>query len=173
MSIRVPAYSLEIHPAAQEDLAALLEVYRQCEDFLSLGPVATASLEMVQKDIELSQSQNGIFCGIYQPDGKMIGVLDYVPSGWEGDTQAAYLSLLMITAPYRSQGIGKAVVEAFEQEIRQDPRLSVIWAGVQVNNPRAVRFWQMNGYRIVSGPKEYPDQTFAYDLRKDIQRRVV
>jgi ribosomal protein S18 acetylase RimI-like enzyme len=43
-----------------------------------------------------------------------------------------------------------------------------ILAGVQVNNPHAMRFWQRNGYRIVSEPKLYPDQSIAVDLRKDV-----
>jgi ribosomal protein S18 acetylase RimI-like enzyme len=158
----------EIRPVVQDDLNAILEVYRQCEDFLALGPVASASMEMVLKDLELSREQGGIFCGIYQADGEMIGVLDYVPANFAGDPQAAYLALLMIAAPFRKQGIGRAVVEAFEDEIRKDPRIKVIHSGVQVNNPQAIEFWQRRGYRIVSGPKFYPDQTTAFDLRKDL-----
>src|SRR5512134_1193177 len=115
MTISIPKYSLEIHPIGEGDVYAILEVYRQCEDFLALGPVATASLEMVLKDLELSREQNGIFCGIHNAAGEMIGVLDYVPANFEGDPQAAYLALLMIAAPHRKQGIGKAVVEAFEE----------------------------------------------------------
>ncbi len=170
MKIVITDHSLEIHPIAQEDVDAVLEVYRQCEDFLALGPVATASLAMVLKDIEISKDQGGIFCGIYMPDGKMIGVIDYVPSHWEGDPQTASLSLLMIAAPFRGQGIGAAVVEAFENEIRKDTQITAIDSGVQVNNPQAIKFWQRQGYRIVSGPKFHPDQTTAFDLRKDLCR---
>jgi ribosomal protein S18 acetylase RimI-like enzyme len=100
----------------------------------------------------------------------MIGVIDYVANNYQGDPHAAYLSLLMIALPYRNLGIGEAVVHAFEEEIRKDERISVIWAGVQVNNPGAIRFWQRMGYRIVSEPKLYPDQTTAVDLRKDVLR---
>lgn len=160
---------LEIRPILQDDLEAVLGVYQQCEDFLALGPVATASMEMVLKDIQISKDEGGIFCGIYRADGKMIGVLDYVPNDYQGNPQAAYLSLLMIASSYRNQGIGKAVVEAVENEIRKDAQVTVILAGVQVNNPGAMRFWQSNGYRIISEPKLYPDQMTAVDLRKDIQ----
>ena len=159
---------LEIRPVAQEELEAVLEVYRGCEDFLALGPVATASMEMVLKDLEISESENGLFCGIFAANGKMIGVLDYVPRDYEGNPHAAFLSLLMIAAPFRDQGIGQAVVEAVENEIKQDDRVTVILSGVQVNNPQAIRFWQRNGYRIVSEPKLHPDQTTAVDLQKDL-----
>ena len=82
--------------------------------------------------------------------------------------EAAYLSLLMIAAPWRNKGVGQAVVTAFEKEIRKDPRVKTILAGVQVNNPGAIRFWQRQGFRITSGPILYPDQTTAFDLRKDL-----
>jgi ribosomal protein S18 acetylase RimI-like enzyme len=162
---------LEIRPVTPDYLDAVLDVYQHCEDFLALGPVATASMEMVLKDIEISKSEGGIFCGIHTVDGKMIGIVDYVPNNYQGNPKAAFLSLLMIASPFRNQGIGKAVVDAIEDEIRKDAQVTVILSGVQVNNPQAVRFWQRNGYRIVSGPKLYPDQTTAVDLRKDFQPR--
>jgi ribosomal protein S18 acetylase RimI-like enzyme len=159
---------LEIHPIAQDDLEAVLAVYRQYEDFLALGPVANASMEMVLKDLEISENEGGIFCGIYTTDQKMIGVIEYVPNQYQGNPQAAFLSLLMIASPFRDKGIGKAVVKAVENEIRKDTQITVIFSGVQVNNPEAIRFWQRNGYCIASEPKLHPDQTTAVDLRKDL-----
>jgi ribosomal protein S18 acetylase RimI-like enzyme len=161
-------HAFEIRPIAVGDLEAVLDVYRQCEDFLVLGLVPTASMEMVLKDIEISKDEGGVFCGIYTPDGKMVGILDYVPGNYQGDPHNAYLSLLMIGAPYRSQGLGQAVVEAVEHEIRKDARIDKILSGVQVNNLQAVKFWQRMGYRIVSGPKLMADQTTVFELRKDL-----
>jgi ribosomal protein S18 acetylase RimI-like enzyme len=168
MTIAIRDYSLAIRPISPDELDAVLSVYRQCEDFLALGPVPTASTEMVLKDIEISRGYGGLFCGIYTSEGEMIGIIDYVPSNFEGDPYASYLSLLMIAAPFRKQGIGKAVVEAIENEIKRNAQVDKILAGVQVNNPQAVQFWQRNGYRIVSEPKLYPDQTTGVDLRKDL-----
>ncbi len=168
IKINARDYGLEIRPISQGELDAVLNVYQQCEDFLELGPVSTASMEMVLKDLEISKNESGIFCGIFMADGKMVGVIDYVPRHYQGNPQAAFLSLLMIAAPFRNQGIGKAVVEAVENEIKQDVQITVIFSGVQINNPQAIQFWQRNGYRIVSEPKLYPDQTTAVDLRKDL-----
>jgi ribosomal protein S18 acetylase RimI-like enzyme len=159
---------MEIRPVTQADLEAVLAVYRQCEDFLALGPVAEASMELVLKDLQISQDDGGVFCSIHLADGKMIGVIDYISCNYQGDPQAAYLSLLMLASPYRNQGIGDAVVQAFERQVIQDAQVSVIYAAVQVNNPRAARFWQRRGYRIISEPRLHPDQTIAVDLRKDI-----
>jgi ribosomal protein S18 acetylase RimI-like enzyme len=167
MTIAIPAFSLEIRPITLNELEAILEVYRQCADFLALCPVPVASMEMVLKDIEISLGQGGIYCGIFKTTGEMIGILDYVPGNYQGDPHNAYLSLLMLGAPFRNQGIGKAVVEAFEEQVRKDEQVRAILAGVQVNNPQAVRFWQRQGYLIVSGPKLF-DQTMVYDLRKEL-----
>ncbi len=147
---------------------AALSVYRQCEDFLALGPLPTASMDMVMRDIELSRSEGGLFCGIYAEDGNMIGVIDYVPRNYRGEPSQAFLELLMIAAPFRGHGFGRAVVEAVEDEIQKNPLVTAILSGVQVNNPEAIRFWQANGYRIVSDPKLMSDQTTVFSLRKDL-----
>ncbi len=158
----------KIRPVTQNDLAAIFAVYRQCEDFLALGPVPTASTEMVLKDLEISQSEGGNFCGIYAADGQMIGVVDYIPCDFEGDPSQAFISLLMIARPFRMQGIGSAVVAAIEEEIKKNEDIRVILSGVQVNNPDAIRFWENREYFIVGGPEEMPDQTTAYRLQKDL-----
>lgn len=150
------------------DLPAVLEVYRQCEDFLALGPVATASEQMVRIDMEHAEREGSRFCGIYNDAGDMMGIVDYLPQGFAGVPQHAFLELLMIAAPYRQQGLGAAVVAAVEAEIRRSPTVTTIFSGVQVNNPGAVRFWQRYGYRIVSEPELMPDQTTAVRLQKDL-----
>ena len=160
---------LEIRPITPEDLNAVLEVYRQCEDFLALCQQPAASMQMVLNDIALSKAGRGLFCGIFTDHGKMIGVIDYIPCGYQGAQDTAYLELLMIADAYRKRGIGKAVVEAVENEIRKNAQVTTIVSGVAVNNPQAIQFWQRNGYRIVSGPKYYPGQGTGFDLRKDLQ----
>lgn len=168
MKIVVQDHLFEIHPIAEDDLGAILEVYEQCEDFLALCQLPTASMEMVLKDIELSKAGNGVFCGIYTENGGMIGVVDYIPCDYCGAPDTAYLELLMIASSYRKQGIGIAVVEAVENEIRKNAKVTTIVSGVAVNNPQAIQFWQRNGYQIVSGPKYYPGQGTGFDLRKVI-----
>jgi ribosomal protein S18 acetylase RimI-like enzyme len=168
ITIALQEKRIDIRPITQADQPAILSVYQQCEDFLARGPVPTASLDMVLKDIELSHQEGGIFCGICSAEGDMLGIVDYVPAGFEGDPHVAFLSLLMIAAPFRHQGLGQAVVAAIEAEIRQNEEVTTILSGVQVNNPDAIHFWQKRGYRIVTGPTLMPDQTTAFGLRKDL-----
>jgi len=168
LAVFIQRADFSIRPVRPDELDSVLEVYRQCEDFLALGPVAAASMAMVLADLDLSRAEGGVYCGIFSPAGEMLGVFDFILSGYAGDPQAAYLSLLMIAAPHRGQGLGRAVVAAVEEEICRDLRITAICAGVQVNNLPGVRFWQRCGYRVVSGPKLLPDQTTVFDLRKDI-----
>jgi ribosomal protein S18 acetylase RimI-like enzyme len=163
--IRLERFTLRI--VTPEDHAAVLDVYRQCEDFLALGPNPTASAEMVAGDLALSQRQGGMFYGVLDPAGQMIGVVDVVPRLYEGDPALAFLELLMIARPYRSRGLGAEIVRVVEAAVRRDGTVKTIRAGVQVNNPGAIRFWQRMGYHITSGPTLEPDQTICYALRKD------
>ncbi len=160
------AEPLLIRPITTADLDAVLHVYVQCEDFLALGPVAHASMEMVLGDLEVSKKAGGIFCGIFSSSGEVLGVIDYVPSNFAGNPAHAFLELLMIAVPFRNQGIGRIVVEQIEAEIHKDPQVTAILSGVQVNNPAGIAFRQKMGYHITSEARKLPDQTIVYDLLK-------
>jgi Acetyltransferases len=149
-------------------IESIYDVYKNCEDFLLLGPVHTASMQMILDDFRISEDEGGIYCGIFIKE-KMIGVIDFIMSGFEGNTCHAYLSLLMISANYRRQGIGKDVVKAVELEILKNHTIKSIFVSVQTNNKHAINFWEKIGYKIVSGPQLMPDTTITYKLQKDIK----
>ena len=160
--------SFIIRPVRPDELDWVLEVYRQCEDFLALGPVPLASMEMVLSDLQISKEAGGIFCGIFKNDGEMIGVLDYIPQNFEGNPDCAFIELLMIAAPHRRKGLGKEIVQLVEKEIMQNPRIQDVLSGVQVNNLDAIEFWQKAGYLIISGPMLWEDGTTVYRLSKHL-----
>ncbi len=160
---------MDIRPISDADLPALLEVYRQSEDFLALGPVPQASPEMIAADRELSRGQGGEFCGLFNEEGTLMGVLDFIRSGYEGNPAHAYLELLMIGAPYRSLGLGTAAFTWLEDELRRTPGCQVLNAGVQVNNLGAVRFWQRMGFRITGPAETLADGTTCYGLSKELK----
>jgi ribosomal protein S18 acetylase RimI-like enzyme len=166
----IRADSFEVRTITPDDMEAVLDVYRQCEDFLELGPKPTASMQMVLEDIEISQRAKGIFCGIFAGEDGMIGVVDFVPSNFEGNPHIAFFSLLMIAPNFRNQGIGTTIVELIENEIRKDAQVTAILSAVQANNPKGLRFWQKNGYRIVGEPELQPDHTTTFRLQKDCNR---
>jgi ribosomal protein S18 acetylase RimI-like enzyme len=161
--------NFQIRPIRQDEKGAVLTVYQQCEDFLALTPLPIASMEIVEADLALSRENGGIFCGIYNPGGTMMGIVDVVVAGFEGDPGAAFIELIMIGHPYRSGGLGSAVVEAVEAEILCNPAIKAILIGVMVNNPAALRFWERHGYSIMSGPTLEDDGTTVWRLGKDMK----
>jgi len=166
--ILIKGRSLTLRTVTPNDTEAILGVYRACEDFLVLGPEPKASLEMVQKDLETSRQEGGCFCGIFDAVGQLVGVVDFIPFGFEGKPDTAFFSLIMIAVPSRNQGTGNKTISLIEKEIIKDKQITEIRSAVQVNNPAAIRFWQKNGYRIVSGPELQPDTTIVYRLRKKL-----
>ena len=161
--------ALKIIPIKESLLPQVLQVYRQCEDFLSLGPAPTATMEMVKTDIEESKRENGIYSGIEDGTGKLIGIVDYVPCTYKGNPRHAFISLIMIAAAERDKGYGKKSIAEIEARIREDGQITAIFSAVQTNNERAIKFWKEMGYKIVSGPEQRPDSTVVYRLRKDLQ----
>jgi ribosomal protein S18 acetylase RimI-like enzyme len=159
--------SFQIRAISDQDLTDVLEVYRQCEDFLALGPEPIASTQMVAKDIEYSRQHGGIFCGIYDAHRTMLGVVDVVPESFANNPGLAFIKLLLIVGPHRRKGLGTAVLKLIEATIQEKPQITANLVAVQENNPAAMRFWQQRGYRIVSGPERQPDQTIVFYLRKD------
>jgi RimJ/RimL family protein N-acetyltransferase len=121
---------------------------------------------MVLKDLQNSHENGGLFHGIFDLENRMIGVVDYLPSGLEGNPEQAFIELLMIAAPYRSKGIGTEIVQLVEDLICEDAAITEIRGTVQSNNPNAVRFWKRIDYEIISGPELQPDNTTIFHLSK-------
>ncbi|MFA5308889.1 MAG: GNAT family N-acetyltransferase [Dehalococcoidales bacterium] len=158
--------TLKIKAVPPGEIDSVLEVYHECEGFLALGPDANASMQMVLRDMEEAAREGGVFRGIYTED-RLAGVLSYVPGNFEGNPSHAFLTLLMIIPSCRERRFGSRIVAMVEQEILADSRITSILSAVQVNNPRALKFWERNDYRISGGPEARTDGTTVFRLQKD------
>ena len=158
--------TFDLRPVAEQDRAALLTLYRQCEDFIRLGSTAPIDDAMAQTDLEISQRIQGIFLCIWLPDGVLAGVADYVPAGFEGMAHCAFINLLMIGRPWRGRGLGTAVLKWIEQRVWAAAEVTALRIGVQVDNPRAINFWETHGFSRIGGPTAQPDGTVAYLYEK-------
>ncbi|MBN1647170.1 MAG: GNAT family N-acetyltransferase [Spirochaetales bacterium] len=152
-------------PYQPENLGSTLEVYRACEDFLALGPVAQAGIAMVLADIRHSAEEHGIFCCIFDMDGRQTGIIDFIP-GYDGQT--AFLLLLMIARQHRYTGLGTEVLQALEKYLQGRYGTTRIESGVQVNNPAAIAFWKKNGFIIGTEARHLDDGTTAYEMVKTL-----
>lgn len=161
--------AINFRPLGEAHLGEILAVYHQCQDFLALGPQPYASLAMVQQDLEHSRQEGGCFCGIFEVGDQMVGVMDYLPAGFQRDPRRAFVSLLMVAAPYRRRGIGGRALQQLESELHLDGQITWIYTAVQVNNPQALKFWVANGYQVVNGPTLQADTTVTYLLKKELK----
>ena len=154
-----------IKPIEDKNLTGTFEVYKQVEDFLSLGPVPKASIEMVNADIKHSKESGGIFCAIHDINGDQIGVIDFVPNNKKGTT---FLSLLMIAKKDRNKGYGSAIMESLESYLIHEYGTKIIESGVQINNVAGLGFWKRCGFEINRIANALDDGTVAYEMRKVI-----
>lgn len=153
-----------IRPLEENEIYSTLEVYRQCEDFLSLGPIHVASMSMVLNDINHSRENNGIYCGIWNEQNEQIGVLDFIPMA----NQIVDLSLLMISKKNRQNGIGTKIMKDFETYLKINYQTKTIHSGVQVNNEPGIYFWKKCGYIIGTIARDMHDGTIAFEMHKEI-----
>lgn len=171
MFLQTTQFSLR--PIDQNAMPELLELYRQCQDFLALGAEAKASPEMVRRDLRTSQSEGGTYNGIYDLQGKLVGVLDVIPDSFRGDPEKAFIELLMIDEAHRGQGLGSAVLAALENRLKTyitqtGGPVTTLLAAVQVNAPRAQHFWETHGFRAISRPALQIDGTVTVMMEKKL-----
>jgi ribosomal protein S18 acetylase RimI-like enzyme len=158
--------SFKVQPIGDDDLPLVLQIYQQSEDFLSLGPVSTASMAMVLDDIQHSKRGRGVYCGIWDCGNVLLGIVDFVPRCLDEET--SFLSLLMIAAPHRSKGIGHTVVDSLENYLQQKYSIKRMLSAVQVSNEQGIRFWQKCGYQVDPTPTRQEDTTVTFRLSKDL-----
>ena len=100
---------LTIRPATAADLPALVEIYNQSVDFLRLGS-DTPPARVAAADFAGALGDGGCFC-LLEQGGQPAGVLDFSPYAAPDE---AHLNLLMLAAPFRSQGLGQAAFRWLE-----------------------------------------------------------
>ncbi|NLO47033.1 MAG: hypothetical protein GX111_01730 [Clostridiales bacterium] len=65
--------------------------------------------------------------------------------------------------------LGPEPATSMETAITENKDIITIRAGVQVNNPAAIAFWDKMGYTIDSEPELLADKTVAVKLKKAIR----
>ncbi len=142
----------------------VIRVYEQCEDFLALGPVPTASIEMIRDDIDEAVDLTGVFCTIRNKQDP-VGVLAYIPRTKEPGM--SYLMLLMIAAPWRNRGYGLIATSALWEYLKNDFGTVRLRGEVQIDNEGAIRFWKGFGFHVSTDPRKQKDGTTTYAMCKE------
>jgi RimJ/RimL family protein N-acetyltransferase len=144
---------LEMRPLKARDYPAVVQVYRQTPRFiieLNGRPANSIGPEMVEEDAALAANHGATLAGLFlRESNQMIGVADYVPSGYGGQPDRAWIALLLIAEPYQRQGYGTEAYRLIEEAVFADPDVQTLGLGVLVNNGPALGFWQAMGHQRV------------------------
>ena len=105
------------------------------------------SVEQIRSEIE---DTNSVFL-IAELDGELAGYAKLIFESTEPDIIAEWpveLSRLYSHQKYLGKGVGQALMDACFARAKETGR-DVIWLGVWEFNPRAQRFYEKNGFRLV------------------------
>lgn len=162
----VQTNTFTIGTVKKNDYPVILKIYEQSRDFLSLGPISNASMEMVLKDIKHSKEEKGKYCGIWDLKGNLMGIVDFVPLLADGES--SFLSLIIISVDYRDKGLGSKVVQALEQYLKTRYSVKRILSAVQTTNRKAICFWKKCGYTVETILEKRRDETVIFKMGKEL-----
>jgi RimJ/RimL family protein N-acetyltransferase len=161
---------LEMRALKARDYPAVVEIYRQTPHFiveLNGRPADTIGLEMVEEDAAQAANHGATFAGFFlRESNQMIGVADYVPSGYGGQPNRAWIALLLIAEPYHRQGYGTEAYRLIEEVIFANPDVQTLGLGGLVNNGPALGFWRAMGYERVGSTVQDRDGRDVVMLQK-------
>ncbi|NPV75331.1 MAG: GNAT family N-acetyltransferase [Anaerolineae bacterium] len=132
----------EIRPLTTCKLDAAAQVYRQADG-------GRVSSQTVLEDMTLSQQAGGVFCGIFDRQDELVGVLDFIPANYAGRAGDACIRALKIAAPYRGRGYASKAVKRLEEELRKDGQARRLWACFVGSCPTRRAFAMELGFRPV------------------------
>ena len=161
---------LEMRALGARDYPAVVEIYRQTPRFiveLNGRSPDSIGLEMVEEDAAQAANHGATFVGLFlRESGQMIGVADYVPSGYGGQPNRAWIALLLIAELYQRQGYGTEAYRLIEDAVFVDPDVQAIGLGVLIVNGPALGFWQAMGYQRVGSTVQDKDDREVVILQK-------
>jgi len=136
----------EIRPLTACKLDSAVQVYRHSGEGYRAGSVTG---QTVLEDMDLSRAEGGIFCGIYNQEDDLVGVVDFVPAGFSGLPDSACVRSLKISAEFQGKGWAGKTLERLEEELKKDGSLKWIWSCFRDDCPDWKEFSTRHGYRLV------------------------
>ena len=154
---------VELIPPPCRHYPALVDIYRECRETLPAGTREPIDILMVMEDIRRSQEAGRSFCGIYLPEGQApVGVVDYVPFGFDGDPAVGGIHVIMVRPEGRRKGVAAEAVSALEQMLFASQEIDAICVKVRVNSTGAFSFWEGLGYQRHQGTQPLSDEAAGY-----------
>ena len=144
---------LLIKALTDADAVAVLKVYAQSQDFFELQSTEPPSIERVRTDIQSAQPRGSLFVGLFErATGELIGVADFIPKNFRGQSDYAWLTALLIRESDRRKGYGREAYHAIEQFIFDDPAVKRIGHALIPQYAAGLAFAEKMGFERAGGP---------------------
>lgn len=132
--------SFIIRKAAENDVDRIVEIYNSNTEFLKthLGKNEVNASFIKQELVEMNRLDFAS-CVIEMKE-KIVGIMDYQ------DRDCVYLSLLMLDARERGQGLGRACYRQFESMMKARNRKCIHIDVVCENSGNLLPFWESVGF---------------------------
>jgi RimJ/RimL family protein N-acetyltransferase len=141
--------------SSERHAEALRAVYRGAQDYwemynLPASPRKQAALDLKAAEDTPGRTMMGIVRVTADSEGapmvEMIGVVDF-RLHWPGE-HLAYVGMIMVTEPFRRQGVGSQAWRLLEPWLAGDADIQTARCGVEQFNPGALRFFQSLGFHL-------------------------
>lgn len=146
-----------IRPAEESDTDAVARMWQQLVAYhreldSDLPNAAVNGAERYAHGLTQRLNDSNTCTYIAEVDGQVVGyvlgvVVDFVPEMFEQEP-SGFLADIFVEEPYRSQGVGRALVTALTDWFRAH-KLRYFEVHVAARNPEAFKFWKDLGAREV------------------------
>jgi GNAT superfamily N-acetyltransferase len=144
----LPGYSVRLLSLADQQAAQML--LEACTDYSLLAagqPVSPeAGVRLLVDGPPGKPAEDKFVSGLFSSADELVGVIDAIRDFPEMGTW--FIGLMLVDPAQRSQGLGKAAVQAFEEWVSESGAREIqleVWE----QNVRALKFWQGCGFQII------------------------
>lgn len=144
----------KLGPAEAESLQRLFD---RCADYALIvegESVSPSAAQETFQDVPPGRSTDDKFVyGLLDREGNIVGLLEgmrHYP-----DETSWWIGLLLLAPEVRGRGLGRKLVQSFEEHVRSQMGTAIMLGVVEENRP-AYHFWQGQGFELVRTTEPRP-----------------
>jgi ribosomal protein S18 acetylase RimI-like enzyme len=156
-----------VHQLLLEDIEDVKTLCDKCLDYMLLVDGHPADPKSIEEDFLYVPPGNSLedkfIFGIFDQKQELVGILDTMRGYPEKGVW--WIGLLMFPPEIRSQGIGKKVLDGFDDYVRARDSKKIM-LGVVEENEKAFSFWKKMGYKFIyqREPQEFGNKIHKVNI---------